>query len=54
MLKIFGFIAFVLTGLGLILTSGISDMSLINIGFILIVGLFFAISVIEQYYELKD
>lgn len=52
--KLLGLIAFIATGAGLMVSMVIKDMNLLNIGFLIIVGCFFTISLVEHYNELKN
>jgi len=52
--KLLGLIAFISTGVGLLISTIIKDMNLLNIVFIGIIGYFFAISVVEHFNDLKS
>lgn len=50
--KLFGLIAFVATGLGLMLSTVSKDMNLINGVFLLIIGFFFTVSLKDHFHDL--
>jgi len=52
--KLLGLVAFAATGLGLLVSTVIKDMNLLNTIFIVIVGCFFTISLLEHFNELKN
>ena len=52
--KLLGLIAFVSTGAGLMVSSIIKDMNLLNTGFLAIIGFFLTISLVEHFNELKN
>lgn len=51
--KLIGLIAFVLTGIGLIMQTVSKDMSMFNLLFLLVILCFFTISLFEQFNGLK-
>lgn len=52
--KLIGLIAFVATGLGLMVSTVLKDMNLLNTTFLLLVGCFFIISLLDHFNELKS
>jgi len=52
--KLLGLIAFIVTGMGLIVSTIIKDISFVNTAFLIIVGCFFTISLFEHFNELKN
>ena len=52
--KLLGLISFIVTGMGLIVSTIIKDISLVNIAFLIIVVCFFTVSLLEHFNELKN
>jgi hypothetical protein len=52
--KLMGLIAFIITGVGLVFTSQPSEMSILNIGLLLLVGFFYTVSIIGHFKDLKE
>lgn len=52
--KLIGLIAFVATGIGLMISTIMKNMNLLNTGITAIVGCFFVISLAEHFDELRD
>jgi hypothetical protein len=52
--KVLGFTAFILTGLGLVVSVGVKYMNPLNIIFIGVISCFFAIGVKEYIEEMKN
>ncbi|WP_409227273.1 hypothetical protein [Gudongella sp. SC589] len=52
--KLIGLVAFAATGSGLLFTVGLNEMGPLNTIFLMAVGYFFTLSIVDHYKDLKE